>query len=738
MHVSDVLAALVASEEGGRAMIAARLGASESSLARWLAGRTRPQPDVERQIRSLAAKRGLVPDEAQPTLFQPAAGAESTVRMALSATLRQVREVLHSTGRLSSRHEALDEVAKLLFAHVISIDTGGPGIDRDLLGGPSAAPSLRAFVEGVFRLHLPVSLAHEVTPADFHLRLKDSEHALANSLIDCFGRLASPEIMRQMRDVGSADLVNDTFGQFLVDSFSDEKELGQYLTPPEVVRFMVRLGLHSMLPEHRRQICEPETSEATPIILDPSCGVGSFLAETMRVLYADVREQHGPQVLPKWIARTMTKALVGVDKSERMIRLALTNLAMFGAPTVNLHLANALARHGNEGKTMDGLQGRAALILTNPPFGAEFDRSDVSAFRISRLWANGSASTMDSEVLFMERYLDWLAPGGVLVGVVPDSILTNQGVFASLRRGVAASVDILSIISLPPVTFAAAGTNTKTSIVHLRKKVTGIAAPKVYFAICQDIGFDVSKRGSQRVRVKTDRNDLEPVLAEVTGQTSLVVGRCTSFDPEEPRWDATFHAGLADSVMQKLEARDGLPTILADVADLVNERTNPSRFGDGEFEYIEISDIDGASVSVRSSRVACKSAPSRARKLVAAGDVLISTVRPERKAIGIVPPWLDGAVCSTGIAVLRPKKVHSLVLARVLQTDLVNLQLLRNNIGIAYPAFDETCLPKVILPLKRAAMEKLTTMADRVATARNQVAGLERDFDAAVIAEISG
>ncbi len=48
--------------------------------------------------------------------------------------------------------------------------------------------------------------------------------------------------------MGKVDLLNDTFGQFLTDSFTDEKELGQYLTPPEVVRFMVELGLQSLLP----------------------------------------------------------------------------------------------------------------------------------------------------------------------------------------------------------------------------------------------------------------------------------------------------------------------------------------------------------------------------------------------------------------------------------------------------------------------------------------------------------
>ncbi len=68
----------------------------------------------------------------------------------------------------------------------------------------------------------------------------------------------------------------------------------------------------------------------------------------------------------------------------------------------------------------------------------------------------------------------------------------------------------------------------------------------------------------------------------------------------------------------------------------------------------------GPTNMITAKSIPCDEAPSRARKLVAAGDVLISTVRPERKAIGVVPADLDGAVCSTGIAVLRPKTYRRL------------------------------------------------------------------------------
>ena len=117
--------------------------------------------------------------------------------------------------------------------------------------------------------------------------------------------------------------------------------------------------------------------------------------------------------LHTWMTSVLRNNITGIDKSERMIRLATANLALFGAPTTNLHLANSLLRVGNDGKLCAALDGQAALILTNPPFGARFPSADLHGYQIANGENNRPRQSVTSEILFMERYLEWLAPDGV-------------------------------------------------------------------------------------------------------------------------------------------------------------------------------------------------------------------------------------------------------------------------------------------------------------------------------------
>jgi type I restriction enzyme S subunit len=83
---------------------------------------------------------------------------------------------------------------------------------------------------------------------------------------------------------------------------------------------------------------------------------------------------------------------------------------------------------------------------------------------------------------------------------------------------------------------------------------------------------------------------------------------------------------------------------------------NPARDGAGTWiKYIDLSSIDNEVKSIVSSQqIFATEAPSRARQLVKAGDVLVSTVRPNLNGVARVPPELDGATASTGFCVLRP------------------------------------------------------------------------------------
>ena len=714
MTISTLVQALHADGVTSLALAEA-LEVSPDTIDRWRHGRSIPRPAQEGRLRRLATSRGL---EAESTQDPSVGMAEAR----LDAALRELREALHRRGRLSSRNEALDEVARLIFAHAASTRGGGRGIGRHLLsdGATGAAETLRRFVADQAP-QLPESLSYEMSPADFELQLKANEDDLAREVVDAFEHLNTGLKDSALPVDEAVDLINHAFGRFLADSFADEKELGQYLTPTEVVQFMVRLALSDMTPAEHEALARAETFDAFGLVLDPSCGVGSFLAEFVRQAHSEVSGAIGGTEWSRLAARDL---VVGVDKSERMIRLALANLATFGATSAKLHLANGLARDGHDGELSRAMEGKVGLILTNPPFGATFSQTDIGDYNLATVWPARKPNSVDSELLFLERYIDWLRPGGQLLAVVPDSILTNKGLFADLRLGLGPQVEVRTVISLPAVTFAAAGTSTKTSILHLKKgKAQGTAAR---FAICNNIGYSVSARGAQRRKVRESDGELPMILDELLSGTRTIVHEVPDFD-ESGRWDAGYHASLSADFMSRVANEPDLLRV-GDVADLVADRTDPRRSMQETFEYIEISDVDGTALSVSSKSVASEAAPSRARRSVKAGDVLVSTVRPDRGAVGVVPDWLDGAVCTTGFGVLRPHGIHPLVLAALLRSEFVTQQLLRNNVGIAYPAIEAACLPDVVLPVSRDAVGATLNVAVAFDEARREVKQRSDEF----------
>jgi predicted RNA methylase len=736
--IEKILKAVLDAHAGDPQLLALQLKASPASVQRWLAGEAKPRPAYEAKLRRFFSELA----HKSPALHETAPSYRVTphhpmITEAVDQTLRSIREILHKRGRLSSRSQALDELSKLLFAHVQAMRQENGGISRQTLSryqtnGGGLAAALKAFVDETVRRSLPESLAHEVDPKDFELKLKAQEEDLAQELVDCF---ETPHRQTNAFNFSGLDILNEVFGKFLADSFIDEKELGQYLTPPEVVRFMVAVALSALEADCLDILCNPKRCAEAGLILDPSCGVASFLTEAVQSLWERVEARvDDPKLRQVWLKNMLENVVVGIDKSERMVRLALTNVAMFGLPMTKLHLANSLARNGEDGKLTDSLAGKARLILTNPPFGASFQGNDLVKYKIATAWSRRFPGRLDSELLFMERYLDWLAPGGHLVAIVPDSILTNQGVFEDLRRGIADSVELCSVVSLPTVTFGTAGTNTKTSVLHLRKMDRANAKPRrTAFAICQDIGFSVATRANQRTKVTHSAGDLPAIMEEIENAPAKPksvkwLEKATALD----RWDAQHHASLSAEIEQRLNRKDDSDLRVSEVAELVDERADPRRWGTQEFNYIEISDIDSQTGVVYSNCVDIKATPSRARKLVRAGDVLVSTVRPERGTVGVVGPHQDGSICTTGLAVLRPTKIDALTLARLLKTEFVITQLMRNNVGIAYPAINESCLPDVLLPVRREDLHRLEQQAREISAAEERLHQIRSRFAATI------
>jgi len=104
---------------------------------------------------------------------------------------------------------------------------------------------------------------------------------------------------------------------------------------------------------------------------------------------------------------------------------------------------------------------------------------------------------------------------------------------------------------------------------------------------------------------------------------------------------------------------DALPagwkwTQLGDVCNKI-KTTDPKRNPDNQFIYVDISSIDRSVKRITTPSVRMgKDAPSRARRIIHKGDVLVATTRPNLNAVALVGDDLDGQICSTGLCVLRP------------------------------------------------------------------------------------
>lgn len=126
---------------------------------------------------------------------------------------------------------------------------------------------------------------------------------------------------------------------------------------------------------------------------------------------------------------------------------------------------------------------------------------------------------------------------------------------------------------------------------------------------------------------------------------------------------------------------------MSDVCGTCRTR-DPQSDPDATFKYVDIGSIDARRGEVSNpKRLRGAEAPSRARQIVHAGDVIISTVRPNLRGSASIPASLDGQVCSTGFCVLRPSaQVRPAFVYSLVRTDWFVEELCKQVRGAQYPA----------------------------------------------------
>lgn len=700
--------------------ISEKYNVSNRTVQRWIAGDSKPKLEVQYDLFS------RIENDSLQTIVDELKDNETRLSIQIDNMLQGLREAFYRWGEYSSRNQALVELSKLILAQIGLIKQGKQGI-HDLEFSSSNSNEFIEVINNALSEILGKYSDSLFLQSDYKISLRKNQSNLIKEVCHEFNKVEWSKI----QTITKLDLFNEIFGRFLSNSFVDEKEMGQYLTPIEMTRFIVKMAINGLSSSEFEILTHPTKCKNFGYILDPSCGAGSFLVEVIHQLLPKVQNEYGNSKVNTWLNNMGNHVLAGIDKSQRMFQLTVFNFRSLGIPCENIYSTNSLIKNENEGKIEAAFLNKTKLILTNPPFGAEFNGESIIDFKLFKNWASKRPKKIDSELLFIEKYIDWLKDGGYCLTVIPDSILTNKGIFQDLRKGIHPHIELQSVVSFPSETFAAAGTSTKTSVMSFIKESNSIDS--TYFGICENVGFKVITKGSTKVKVTQEVSDLNGLLIDIfETKKNLKYGRRIKFDDSFYRWDANFHASLSDTENSLLERNSEFNIFVRDIATLVNNRLDPRRLY-SEFNYIEISDVLASGI-VKSKKINAIDAPSRARKQVQKGDVLASTVRPEQRKIGYVINDSDNnSICTTGLAVLRPKGIQPMVLVELLKSDFVTKQLKRNNIGIAYPAIEENCYLDVLLPLKKSDLPKLNNRAKELEKLKITLLNQEKKYKQEVL-----
>ena len=188
---------------------------------------------------------------------------------------------------------------------------------------------------------------------------------------------------------------------------------GEFYTPRPVIRFMV-------------QQVNPKLGD---IVLDPACGTGGFLVETL--------EHLRPKVKTVGQLRALHANLRGIEKKPLPYLLGMMNLCLHEVGQPNITRANALARPITQISRGD----RVDVILTNPPFGGEEERSIQANFPADK-------QTSETAWLFLQLVVRQLRDGGRCGIVVPNGLLFGDGVGARIKKQLLTDCNLHTVVRL--------------------------------------------------------------------------------------------------------------------------------------------------------------------------------------------------------------------------------------------------------------------------------------------------
>jgi type I restriction enzyme M protein len=207
------------------------------------------------------------------------------------------------------------------------------------------------------------------------------------------------------------DVKGEGYEHFLGSVFRGA--MGQYFTPRPIVSFMVNF-------------LEPNIND---FVIDPACGSGGFLIYALEKARNDLYDKLDEKdAFDRWKEFAL-KQVYGIEINSQLARVSMMNMIIHEDGSTNVENGDAL----DDPETWKRQEIREyygktfTLLLTNPPFGADVKEREKHYLTKYELGGKiKKRNRQNTEILFIERCLDFLKPGGRMGIVLPDGILTNS------------------------------------------------------------------------------------------------------------------------------------------------------------------------------------------------------------------------------------------------------------------------------------------------------------------------
>jgi type I restriction enzyme S subunit len=135
---------------------------------------------------------------------------------------------------------------------------------------------------------------------------------------------------------------------------------------------------------------------------------------------------------------------------------------------------------------------------------------------------------------------------------------------------------------------------------------------------------------------------------------------------------------------------------------------------DAEIQYIDIGSVSAVDGISKIETMIFKDAPSRARRIVRDGDVIVSTVRTYLEAIAPINNPPENLIVSTGFAVIRPNQyLYKSFASYCLRAKGFIKEVVARSVGVSYPAINSSDLVNITIPsIEYAEQVKIANFLD--------------------------